>query len=97
MAVRIALRVGVPARIPPDEWQCERAGAEQCNNDTGGVEIPFTLGGRVRWKRGMAHGTVEKFAAMLAFDGVVLDLFSAVGTVFHGKWMAQPHARFVVK
>lgn len=45
----------------------------------------------------MTHGTVEKFAAMLAFDGSVLDLFSAVGAVFHRKWVAQTQVRFVVK
>ena len=32
-----------------------------------------------------AGGVVEEFAAMLAFDGGVLDVFGAEGALFHGE------------
>ncbi len=66
--------------MPPDHGQGEGADTQDRDNDAGGSEIP---GQGMRHGRG-AERPIQEFAAMLAFDGGILNLLGAEWTRFHG-------------
>lgn len=59
-------------RIEPDKRKDERADTKKKDNDRGCFKIPFRLG-----------FFIQKLSAKAAFDGIILDLFGAKGTLFH--------------
>ena len=72
---------------PPDERQRQGAHAGEGDDDKRGAKIP----GNLLSCRERAFGGIQKFTAVLALDGGVLNLFSAEGTFFHPElsWLSE--------
>jgi len=66
-------------RTQPDQRQRQRSHAQDRDDDEGPSEIPLESS----LFPGRARGTIEELAAVLALDRLVLDLFGAIGTLFH--------------
>jgi hypothetical protein len=81
----------VQFRMQPDGGQREGRQSEKHQHDERCSEIPWqrmVLNDWQGWQgwRQRTLGWIEKFKAVLALDGLILDFFRAIGTFFHVNW-----------
>ena len=72
-------------RTPPDQRQRQGPHAGEGEDDKAGAEIP----GQLLSRPPRRAGAVQKFAAVLALDGFVLNFLGAEGTTFHHRLSRQ--------
>jgi len=68
----------IEARVEPDERQGQRADAEERDDDHTGPKIPLRF-----------RLLIQEFSAVLALDGLVLDLFGAIGALLHSPILTK--------
>jgi hypothetical protein len=64
---------------PPDEGKGQGAYAANGNNDERGSEIPLHF----IFRGPGPEGAIQELSAMLAFDGLILNVFGAIWALLH--------------